>query len=121
MTETVRLFARLSHAEALRGLYIDFEGGKDQTPVLLGVHRRGRGARPFVHWTVLDPLFSGLGQPVATLHEAVANVVERARFCHLVKARLLVSGSVIREPRNDRIRPESSAPSVQLPILSGTV
>jgi len=34
---------RLSTADVRRALYIDFEGNKDQPPVLLGVHRVGRG------------------------------------------------------------------------------
>jgi hypothetical protein len=48
MTEPGDGFKRLSAAEALRALYIDFEGEKDKPPVIVGVHRRGRGARPFV-------------------------------------------------------------------------
>ena len=44
MTDHAKPSKRLTAAEALRALYIDFEGGKDQPPVLLGVHRRGRGA-----------------------------------------------------------------------------
>ena len=78
MTDANRRFRRLTHEQALRALYIDFEGRKDEAPVLLGIHRRGRGARPFVHWLVLDAAFGSLGAPVATLHEAVSNVVVRA-------------------------------------------
>lgn len=48
MTDQARAFKRLSTAEALRALYIDFEGQKGQPSVLLGVHRRGRGESPFV-------------------------------------------------------------------------
>jgi hypothetical protein len=70
-------FVRLSDAEALRALYIDFEGEKDRAPVLLGVHRRGRGDRPFVHHHVLDPAFAFDGSAV-TLEAAVVNIVQRA-------------------------------------------
>jgi hypothetical protein len=50
MTDPANAFKRLSTAEALRALYIDFEGQKDQPPVLLGVLRRGgKGSTPFVH------------------------------------------------------------------------
>jgi hypothetical protein len=78
MTRPTRPFTRLSAAEALRALYIDFEGEKDRPPVLLGVHRRGRGARPFVQQDVLDEAFAGLGMPVFTLRGAVEKVVRRA-------------------------------------------
>jgi hypothetical protein len=78
MTERTRPFRRLSAAEALRALYIDFEGEKDEAPVLLGVHRRGRGARPFVHQDVLDEAFANLGAPAISLHQAVEKVVRRA-------------------------------------------
>lgn len=71
-------FKRLSTAEALRALYIDFEGEKDKPPVLLGVHRRGRGARPFVYVDVVDETFSGLAASSRSLRHAVANVVQRA-------------------------------------------
>jgi hypothetical protein len=70
-------FERLSAAEALRALYVDFEGEKDKPPVLLGVHRRGRGARPYVHSHLLDPDFARFGT-VVSLRDAVRNVVMRA-------------------------------------------
>ncbi len=42
-------FKRLTAAEALRALYIDFEGGRGKPPVLLGILRRGRkGTEPSV-------------------------------------------------------------------------
>lgn len=69
---------RLSAADALRALYVDFEGNKDQPPVLLGVHRRGRGARPYVQQDVTDPAFDGLVPRYFPLPEAVRNVVRRA-------------------------------------------
>ena len=78
MTERKRQFKQLSGAEALRALYIDFEGGKGQPPVLLGVHRRGRGARPFVQQDVVDEVFEGLVPRYLPLHDAIANVVRRA-------------------------------------------
>jgi hypothetical protein len=71
-------FDRLTSAEANRALYIDFEGRKDEPPVLLGVQRRGRGARPFVHQVIVDAVFSPLSGPSQPLVDAVANVVRRA-------------------------------------------
>lgn len=71
-------FKRLTEAEALRALYIDFEGEKGTPPVLLGVHRRGRGASPFVHQDIVDDAFAGLGESARTLRAAVTTVVQRA-------------------------------------------
>jgi hypothetical protein len=78
MTDHARPFRHLLEAEALRALYIDFEGEKDRLPVLLGVHRRGRGARPFVQQDVLDEAFAGLAGACLSLHGAVQKVVRRA-------------------------------------------
>ena len=64
MTDPAQAFKRLSAAEALRALYIDFEGQKDQPPVLLGVLRRGgKGSTPFVDQDVVDEAFAGLSVP----------------------------------------------------------
>ncbi len=68
----------LSHADALRALYIDFEGNKDAPPVLLGVHRVGRGLQPHVQQDTTDPLFAGLVPRYLPLLDAVRNVVVRA-------------------------------------------
>ena len=70
-------FERMTNAEALRALYVDFEGEKDKTPVLLGVHRRGGSDRPHVHSHVMDAAFAW-GANVTSLHDAVLNVVMRA-------------------------------------------
>jgi hypothetical protein len=72
--------ARLSAAEALQGLYVDFEGRRDEPPVLLGIHRRGRGDRPHVQQDVLEPAFAAIasGCRHRTLRDAVENVVRRA-------------------------------------------
>jgi hypothetical protein len=78
MTDHARPFRHLTGAEALRALYVDFEGEKDTPPVLLGVHRRGRGARPFVQQDVLDEGFAGLAGSCLSLHDAVEKVVRRA-------------------------------------------
>jgi hypothetical protein len=78
MTDTARAFKQLSETEALRALYVDFEGEKDKAPVLLGVHRRGRGARPFVQQDVVDEAFASLSGSATSLHDAVAKVVRRA-------------------------------------------
>ena len=79
MTDPANAFKRLSTAEALRALYIDFEGQKDQPPVLLGVLRRGgKGSTPFVHQDVVDEAFSGLSAPAMSLRVAIEKVVLRA-------------------------------------------
>lgn len=78
MTERRDGFRRLSADEALRALYIDFEGPKDEPPVLLGVHRRGRRARPFVQQDILDGSFAPMGDRDLGLREAVETVVRRA-------------------------------------------
>jgi hypothetical protein len=78
MTDRNGHFRRLTAPEALRALYVDFEGEKDRSPVLLGVHRRGRGARPSVHHDVLGDGFSLAGEPTTSLHEAIERLVRRA-------------------------------------------
>jgi hypothetical protein len=78
---------RLSAADALRALYIDFEGNKDRPPVLLGVHRVGRGEHPHVQQDVTDPLFDGLVPRYLPLLDAVRNVVVRAE----AKGRVIVA------------------------------
>ena len=79
MTDPAQAFKRLSAAEALRALYIDFEGQKDQPPVLLGVLRRGgKGSTPFVHQDVVDEAFASLSVPVMSLRDAIEKAVLRA-------------------------------------------
>ena len=78
MTETARAIKRLSYAEALRALYIDFEGQEDKPPVLLGTFRRGRGPDPYVHQVVLDPVFEAAGPEKRELKDAIEIVVRRA-------------------------------------------
>lgn len=79
MTDPAKAFKRLSAADALRALYIDFEGQKDQPPVLLGVLRRGgKGSTPFVHQDVVDEAFASLGVPTMSLRDAIEKVVFRA-------------------------------------------
>jgi hypothetical protein len=79
MTEQSTAFKRLSAAEALRALYIDFEGQKDQPPVLLGVLRRGgKGSTPFVHQDVVDEAFASLPVPTMSLRDAIEKAVLRA-------------------------------------------
>lgn len=80
-------FDRLSAADARRALYIDFEGNKDRPPVLLGVHRAGRGEHPHVQQDVTDPLFDGLVPRYLPLLDAVSNVVVRAEH----KGRMIVA------------------------------
>jgi len=72
-------FKRLSEEEAQRALYIDFEGGQDQPPVLLGILRhRGMAAEPNVFQVVLDPEFEAAGPASRGLREAVEIVAQRA-------------------------------------------
>lgn len=79
MTDPANPFKRLSAAEALRALYIDFEGGKDQLPILLGVLRRGgKRSTPFVHQDVVDNAFASLGVSAISLRDAVEKAVLRA-------------------------------------------
>jgi hypothetical protein len=79
MTDPINAFKRLSAAEALRALYIDFEGEKDKPPILVGVLRRpGRGSKPFVHQDVVDEMFSGLAPAFMSLHDAISKAVLRA-------------------------------------------
>ena len=71
-------------AEAIRALYIDFEGPKDKPPAFLGVHRSGDHVQP----DIVDPSLASLG-PSRTLRDAVAHVVVRAES----KQRRIVSWS----------------------------
>jgi hypothetical protein len=77
-TKAERAFRDLSADDALRALYIDFEGEKDHPPVLLGVHRRGRGPRPYVHAYFVDEAFDALGRTPLSLDAAIERVVRRA-------------------------------------------
>lgn len=98
-----RAFGRLTEAEARRGLYIDFEGGKDELPVLLGVlRRRGKGAEPTVHQIVVDAEFEPAGPRLLGFRKAVEVVVVRAER----RDRRIISWSeydlnVVRTLRND--------------------
>jgi hypothetical protein len=79
MTDPANAFKRLSAAEALRALYIDFEGEKDKPPILLGVLRRGgKWSTPFVHQDAVDAAFASLGVPTMSLRDAIEKVVLRA-------------------------------------------
>jgi hypothetical protein len=78
MTEHGRPYRQLSSTDARRALYVDFEGGQDRQPVLLGTLRRGRGADPFVHQVVLDPAFAPTRTEVREFRGAVEAVVVRA-------------------------------------------
>ena len=72
-------FKHLSADEAQRALYIDFEGGQDQPPVLLGIlRRRGKGAEPNVFQVVLDSEFEPAGPASRGLKEAIEIVILRA-------------------------------------------
>ena len=77
--------------EAARALYIDFEGCKDQAPVLLGCARRpGRGPTRWAWQAITDPSFEPLGRAdgieVLTLSAAVERILQRAESndCRIV-------------------------------------
>ena len=83
MTEAIRARKdRLTPEEARRALYIDFEGGKGEPPVLLGCGRRtGRGARRFVPQVITDLRFAPLADDeveVRPLADAVEGILQRA-------------------------------------------
>ncbi|HWO46431.1 MAG TPA: hypothetical protein VNM41_00090, partial [Solirubrobacterales bacterium] len=78
-TQTTTNFKHLTRAQAEEALYIDFEGGKGQAPVMIGVLRRpGRGPEPFVHQVVVDAEFIALAEEHRDLRSAVEVVVRRA-------------------------------------------
>ena len=93
MTDLAKAFRQLSAAEALRALYIDFEGEKDKPPVLLGTLRRGsRGDDPFVHQVVIDPAFeaAGTGGPRAARRDREPRPARREQGppdCRVERAR----------------------------------
>ena len=67
-------FKKLTAADARTAFYLDFEGNKDQPPVLMGYLRKG----PVVQY-VVDPLFAETGVPSISLLQAVRTVVTRAQ------------------------------------------
>lgn len=74
---------RLTPEDALRALYIDFEGRKDQPPVLLGCTRRSRlGEEQQIWQAVTDLRFAPLAQgddiEAMTLSDAVERILQRA-------------------------------------------
>lgn len=75
---------RLDPEEAIRALYIDFEGRKDNAPVLLGcAHRAGKGPKPWVWQVVTDRRFEPLTRAdddieLLVLPDAVERILHRA-------------------------------------------
>lgn len=67
-----RQFRQMTAAEARTAFYVDFEGGKDAAPVLLGILRKR------TQQYVVDPVFRTLGPAYLELRQAVATVVTRA-------------------------------------------
>jgi hypothetical protein len=65
-------FRRMTAVEARTAFYVDFEGGKDAAPVLLGILRK------HTQQYVVDPVFRSLGPTYLELRQAVATVVTRA-------------------------------------------
>lgn len=80
---------KLTPEQARHALYIDFEGGKDKPPVLLGTTHWAKALK--VHQYVTDPRFDSLGKTsgieVLTLPDAIERIIQRAEK----KDRLLVA------------------------------
>jgi hypothetical protein len=80
---------QLSSEEARHALYVDFEGRKDASPVLLGASTRHGSER--VHQYLTDPRFAAIGElegiEVLPIAEAVLRIVQRAER----KDRLIVA------------------------------
>jgi hypothetical protein len=67
-----KYFNQLTPAEARTAFYVDFEGGKDAPPVLMGILRK------HTQQYVVDPVFRPLELAYLELRQAVATVVTRA-------------------------------------------
>ena len=65
-------FKQMTAAEARTAFYVDFEGGKDAPPVLIGILRK------HTQQYVVEPAFRPLGPAYLELRQAVATVVTRA-------------------------------------------
>ena len=65
-------FKQMTPAEARTAFYVDFEGGKDAPPVLIGILRK------HTQQYVVEPAFRSLGPAYLELRQAVATVVTRA-------------------------------------------
>ena len=65
-------FRQMTPPEARTAFYVDFEGGKDGPPVLIGVLRK------HTQQYVVEPAFRDLGPDYRELREAVATVLTRA-------------------------------------------
>jgi hypothetical protein len=68
----VRQSKQLTPLEARTAFYLDFEGGKDASPVLMGYLRKR------TQQYVVEPAFRDLGPAYLELRQAVATVVTRA-------------------------------------------
>jgi hypothetical protein len=78
-----RQFKQMTAAEARTAFYVDFEGGQDAPPVLMGILRK------HTQQYVVEPAFRPLGPAYLELRQAVASVVTRAEK----QARRIVSWS----------------------------
>ena len=67
-----RQFQQMTAAEARTAFYVDFEGGRDVPPVLMGILRK------HTQQYVVEPAFRALGPAYLELRQAVAAVVTRA-------------------------------------------
>ena len=65
-------FKQMTEIEARQAIYIDFEGGKDEPPVFIGIMRK------HVQQYVLDRAFKPAGPEYVELRRAIATIVSRA-------------------------------------------
>lgn len=65
-------FKQMTSLEARTAFYVDFEGAKDEPPVLVGILRK------HTQQYVVEPAFRSLGPAYLELRQAVATVVARA-------------------------------------------
>ena len=69
---------RLIAAEVARGIVIDFEGGTDKSPILLGIHDPEAGLEQLVLEPAFTPAAEHSGLTVETTASAIGRLIERA-------------------------------------------
>jgi hypothetical protein len=85
---------RLSPAEALAALYIDFEGRKDRAPILLGwAGPGGRSFRSRVQQILLDQRFAPLHRPSDPAISSLSDIIETLLARAEAEDRLIVAWS----------------------------
>lgn len=71
--DLAKQFKQLTAAEARTAFYLDFEGGQDNPPVLVGYLRKEH-----VQQYIVDRTFKSVGHDFLELRQAVATVITRA-------------------------------------------